>query len=77
VFGILFRLADPAWLQRRFARKLPIIGGLLISTSIIGANFVESTPLVIAFLALAFFGNGLASITWSLVSTWLRHVCWG
>ena len=48
-----------------FARKLPIIGGLLISTSIIGANFVESTPLVIAFLALAFFGNGLASITWS------------
>lgn len=52
-----------------FARKLPIIGGLLISTSIIGANFVESTPLVIAFLALAFFGNGLASITWSLVST--------
>jgi ACS family D-galactonate transporter-like MFS transporter len=62
------------WLIRRghtvgFARKLPIIAGLLISTSIIGANFVESTPLVIAFLALAFFGNGLASITWSLVST--------
>jgi ACS family D-galactonate transporter-like MFS transporter len=62
------------WLIRRghtvgFARKLPIIAGLLISTSIIGANYVESTPLVIAFLALAFFGNGLASITWSLVST--------
>jgi len=62
------------WLIRRgatigFARKLPIIGGLLISTSIIGANFVESTPWVIAFLALAFFGNGLASISWSLVST--------
>ncbi|MFJ3483736.1 MFS transporter [Pseudomonas sp. NPDC090202] len=62
------------WLIRRghsvgFARKLPIISGLLISTSIIGANYVDSTPLVIAFLALAFFGNGLASITWSLVST--------
>ncbi len=62
------------WLIRRghsvgFARKLPIIAGLLISTSIIGANFVDSTPLVITFLALAFFGNGLASITWSLVST--------
>ncbi|MBH3411129.1 MFS transporter [Pseudomonas putida] len=62
------------WLIRRgasvgFARKLPIISGLLISTAIIGANFVDSTPLVIAFLALAFFGNGLASITWSLVST--------
>lgn len=62
------------WLIRRgysvgFARKLPIISGLLISTSIIGANYVDSTGLVIAFLALAFFGNGLASITWSLVST--------
>lgn len=62
------------WLIRRgasvgLARKLPIISGLLISTAIIGANFVDSTPLVIAFLALAFFGNGLASITWSLVST--------
>ena len=62
------------WLIRRghtvgFARKTPIIAGLLISTSIIGANYVDSTPLIIAFLALAFFGNGLASITWSLVST--------
>ncbi|MFY2028979.1 MFS transporter [Achromobacter xylosoxidans] len=50
------------------ARKLPIILGLLISTSMIGANFTDSTPWVIFFLAVAFFGNGLASITWSLVS---------
>ena len=51
------------------ARKLPIILGLLISTSMIGANFTDSTPWIIFFLAVAFFGNGLASITWSLVST--------
>ena len=50
------------------ARKLPTMLGLLISTSMIGANFTDSTPWVIFFLALAFFGNGLASITWSLVS---------
>ncbi|PJM86914.1 MFS transporter [Achromobacter ruhlandii] len=50
------------------ARKLPIILGLLISTSMIGANFTDSTPWVIFFLAVAFFGNGLASITWSLVA---------
>lgn len=61
------------WLVRRgtslgVARKTPIIAGLLISTAMIGANFVESTNWVIFFLALAFFGNGLASITWSLVS---------
>lgn len=51
------------------ARKLPIILGLLISTAMIGANFTDSTAWVIFFLAVAFFGNGLASITWSLVST--------
>ena len=60
------------WLMRAasqgFARKLPIISGLLISTCIIGANYVTSTGWVIAFMTIAFFGNGFASITWSLVS---------
>ncbi|WP_417284640.1 MFS transporter [Comamonas sp.] len=61
------------WMIRRgasldAARKTPIITGLLISTAMIGANYLESTSWVIFFLALAFFGNGLASITWSLVS---------
>lgn len=61
------------WLVRRgfslgVARKLPIISGLLISTSIFGANYVDTPALIITCLALAFFGNGLASITWSMVS---------
>jgi ACS family D-galactonate transporter-like MFS transporter len=51
------------------ARKTPIICGLLLSSSIIGANYVEAPELVIAFMALAFFGNGLASIGWSLISS--------
>jgi ACS family D-galactonate transporter-like MFS transporter len=50
------------------ARKLPIILGLLLSSSIVGANFVDRPEYVIAFLCLAFFGNGMASIGWSLVS---------
>lgn len=50
------------------ARKTPIITGLLLSTSIIGANFVKAPGSVVGFMVLAFFGNGLASITWSLVS---------
>jgi ACS family D-galactonate transporter-like MFS transporter len=51
-----------------FARKVPIVTGLLLSTSIIGANYVDRPALIITFMTLAFFGNGLASITWSLVS---------
>jgi ACS family D-galactonate transporter-like MFS transporter len=51
-----------------FARKAPIIGGLVCSTSIVGANYVDSEGLIIAFLTFAFFCNGVASIHWSLVS---------
>jgi ACS family D-galactonate transporter-like MFS transporter len=50
------------------ARKTPIIAGLLLSTAIIGANYVHSTPLIILCMSVAFFGNGLASITWVFVS---------
>ena len=50
------------------ARKVPIVAGMLISTTIIGANYVTTPSLIIAFMALAFFGVGLASITWSLVA---------
>ncbi len=51
------------------ARKLPIVVGLLLSICIIGANYVDSPSMIILFLTIAFFGNGLASITWSLVSS--------
>ncbi|MEO5564303.1 MAG: MFS transporter [Chitinophagaceae bacterium] len=50
------------------ARKLPVITGLLLSMCIVGANYVESTGLIILFMSIAFFGNGMASITWVFVS---------
>lgn len=51
------------------ARKAPVIFGLILSASIIGANYVNSPALIIFFMALAFFGNGFATITWVLVSS--------
>lgn len=51
------------------ARKSPVIIGLLLSVSIVGANYVHSTGLIIFFMTVAFFGNGFASITWVFVST--------
>ncbi|MEO6452768.1 MAG: MFS transporter [Ginsengibacter sp.] len=50
------------------ARKVPVITGLLLSVAIIGANYVSSPGLIILFMAIAFFGNGMASITWVFVS---------
>jgi len=50
------------------ARKTPMVTGLLLSTSIVGANYVRTPAWIVAIMALAFFGNGVASISWSLVS---------
>lgn len=50
------------------ARKTPIIIGLLISVSIIGPNYTSDTAMVIFFLSLAFFGAGMALISWVFVS---------
>ena len=52
-----------------FARKTPIICGLLLSTCIMGANYTNDPLWIMVLMALAFFGNGFASITWSLVSS--------
>jgi MFS transporter, ACS family, D-galactonate transporter len=50
------------------ARKGPVIGGMLLSTCVVGANFVSDPGWVEFFLTVAFFGNGFASITWVFVS---------
>ncbi|MEM7656725.1 MAG: MFS transporter [Bacteroidota bacterium] len=50
------------------ARKAPILLGMLLSMSIMGANFTSQPVWIIFFLSLAFFGNGLSSITWVFVS---------
>jgi ACS family D-galactonate transporter-like MFS transporter len=50
------------------ARKTPMICGLFLSMSIVGANYVQSQGLIMLFLTLAFFGNGLASIGWTFIS---------
>ncbi len=72
-FGVLLSGFTSDFLIKRgytveIARKLPIICGMLLSTAIIGANYTEDTFLVILFLSIAFFGNGLASIAWVFIS---------
>ncbi len=50
------------------ARKVPIIVGMLLSSSIVVANYVTDPISISACLTVAFFGCGFGSITWSLVS---------
>jgi sugar phosphate permease len=50
------------------ARKVPIVGGMLLSTSMIVCNYVDSEWLVIGFMALAFFGKGIGALGWAVVA---------
>ena len=50
------------------SRKLPIISGLLLSSCIIIANWVESNTAVIIIMSLAFFGQGMVGLGWTLIS---------
>ncbi len=61
------------WILRRtgsltMARKIPIVGGMLLSMSIMLCNYVDSQALVIGFMALAFFGKGIGALGWAVVS---------
>jgi len=52
------------------ARKLPIVGGMLLASTIVIANFVPagSDGLVIAIMSLAFFGQGMTNLGWTVIS---------
>jgi len=50
------------------ARKMPIVIGLLLSTSIIVCNYCASQWLVILFMSLAYFGKGVGALGWAVVT---------
>ena len=70
--GVLGGIVSDYLLRRgrslTFSRKTPIVIGMLLSTSMIACNYVESAALVVAIMALAFFGKGLGALGWAVVS---------
>jgi len=50
------------------ARKIPIVSGMLLSTSMVLCNYVDAGSLVVALMALAFFGKGIGSLGWAVVA---------
>jgi len=51
-----------------FARKLPIVCGMLLSTSMILCNYADAQWLVIGLMGLSFFGKGLGALGWAVVT---------
>lgn len=51
-----------------FSRKFPIIFGMLLSTSIVVCNYVDSQTAILLFMSLAFFGKGFGALGWAVMS---------
>jgi len=72
VGGILGGLVSDLLLKRgkplTVARKLPIVLGLVISGIILACNLTHSQALVLTFMSIAFFGKGIASLGWAVLS---------
>lgn len=49
------------------ARKTPIICGLVLSSTIVLANYVQSTTIVILVMSIAFFAKGVGNLGWCIV----------
>jgi MFS transporter, ACS family, glucarate transporter len=65
------RFSDSLLKQGRslsFARKLPIVLGMLLSCVMIVCNYVSADWMVVAIMCLAFFGKGFGALGWTVVS---------
>ena len=51
-----------------FARKLPIIAGMLLSTTIIACNYTTAQSVVLFLMSLAFFGKGVGALGWTVIA---------
>ncbi|OXC73275.1 MFS transporter [Caballeronia sordidicola] len=70
--GVLGGVFSDALIRRghslTIARKVPIVGGMLLSVCIIGCNYVTTDWVVVALMSLAFFGKGIGALGWAVVA---------
>jgi ACS family glucarate transporter-like MFS transporter len=70
--GVLGGLASDGLLRRgyslTFARKAPIIAGMLISVTMIACNYTNSQAVVMVLMSLAFFGKGFGALGWTVIA---------
>ena len=70
--GVLGGVFSDYLLKRGFsltvARKIPIVLGMLLATSIILCNYTDNNTLVVTLMALAFFGKGFGALGWPVIA---------
>lgn len=50
------------------ARKTPIVAGMLLSMVMIACNYTDIQWIVVALMALSFFGKGIGALGWAVMS---------
>ncbi|MGI4801418.1 MAG: MFS transporter [Janthinobacterium lividum] len=72
VGGVLGGIWSDGLLRRGWsltaARKTPIVAGMLMSMSMIICNYVDAQWLVVAVMAVAFFGKGVGALGWAVIA---------
>ncbi|MCE0801228.1 MFS transporter [Buttiauxella sp. S04-F03] len=70
--GVLGGVFSDSLIKRGYsltvARKIPIVLGMLLASTIILCNYTESTALVITLMAFAFFGKGFGALGWPVIA---------
>jgi|UPI00055221EA ACS family glucarate transporter-like MFS transporter len=51
-----------------FARKTPIVAGMLLSVTMIGCNYADTQLVVMILMSLAFFGKGFGALGWTVIA---------
>jgi len=51
-----------------FARKTPIVMGMLLATSLIACNYLGPVWAIVCIMCIAYFGKGFGSLGWAVVS---------
>jgi len=70
--GVLGGMISDRLIKRGYsqskARKIPIVGGMLLAMTMVICNYVEADWLIITVMALAFFGKGIGALGWAVVA---------
>ena len=72
VGGVLGGVFSDFMLRMKFslsvARKTPIVLGMLMSMTMVACNYTDVQWLVVALMALSFFGKGIGALGWAVMS---------
>jgi ACS family glucarate transporter-like MFS transporter len=70
--GILGGIISDGFLHRghslSFARKVPIMAGMVLSMTMIACNYAHAQSVMLVFMSISLFGKGIGALGWTVIS---------